>query len=506
MLSRMLASVLLFVFFASLLAVGIRPIGSASRMIIVPDDYPTIQDAIDNATSEDTIFVRSGTYLENIDITKTISLIGENKRDTIIYGGEGYDTVVHIKAEYVSLTGFTVRGSHTDYYEAGLDVDFCDECNVTDNIISDNYVGVGLYGGSRNTFCRNTIVNSYLGVSLSPNLQYATLKDNVLANNTYDLVFAEVHSSNDIDASNLVDGKPLYFLTNQKNILISPATFPEIGFLALADSTNVTVRNLNTEGASLYNCANCTIEDSTFHNASSGIRLGYNSGIVIRNNTIINNDYGILITWMNPDIGIFGNFVSGNRIGIFISNGMESRIIVSGNVVSGNEKGIYLRFDYDCVIRENEISNNSNLGIYVQYYTTTNRIYHNSIINNPIRFDWPPCIWDDGYPSGGNYWSDYVGNDTHSGPYQNITGSDGIGDTPYAGVDHYPLMKPYVPPIGDVNGDWKVNLEDIWTASRAFGSIVGDQKWNPQADINHDGKIDMRDIVLIARNFGKTYR
>jgi len=41
-------------------------------------------------------------------------------------------------------------------------------------------------------------------------------------------------------------------------------------------------------------------------------------------------------------------------------------------------------------------------------------------------------IWDNGYPSGGYYWSDYNGTDSYSGPYQDLTGSDGIGDTPRA--------------------------------------------------------------------------
>jgi uncharacterized protein (DUF2141 family) len=55
-----------------------------------------------------------------------------------------------------------------------------------------------------------------------------------------------------------------------------------------------------------------------------------------------------------------------------------------------------------------------------------------------------PNTWDDGYPSGGNYWSDYSGTDVYSGPYQNVTGSDGIGDIPYVidanNTDHYPLV------------------------------------------------------------------
>jgi len=56
-------------------------------------------------------------------------------------------------------------------------------------------------------------------------------------------------------------------------------------------------------------------------------------------------------------------------------------------------------------------------------------------------------VWDNGYPSGGNYWSDYNGTDLRKGPGQNVTGSDGIGDTPYIintnNQDYYPLMMPW---------------------------------------------------------------
>jgi hypothetical protein len=64
--------------------------------------------------------------------------------------------------------------------------------------------------------------------------------------------------------------------------------------------------------------------------------------------------------------------------------------------------------------------------------------------------------WNDVYPLGGNFWSDYTGVDLYSGPYQNETGSDGLGDTPYIinadNVDNYPLMNPYgAPPLQTYN-------------------------------------------------------
>jgi len=83
-----------------------------------------------------------------------------------------------------------------------------------------------------------------------------------------------------------------------------------------------------------------------------------------------------------------------------------------------------------------------------------NTIYYNNFINNSYhqRVYYSHSCWDNGYPLGGNYWSDYNGTDLYSGPYQNETGSDGIGDTPYTFTDlttgatykdTYPLMKPY---------------------------------------------------------------
>lgn len=67
-------------------------------------------------------------------------------------------------------------------------------------------------------------------------------------------------------------------------------------------------------------------------------------------------------------------------------------------------------------------------------------------------------VWDNGYPSGGNYWSDYTGLDLYGGPYQNETWSDGIGDTPYVidanNIDHYPLMNPTSAPI--ISGEVRI--------------------------------------------------
>jgi hypothetical protein len=116
-------------------------------------------------------------------------------------------------------------------------------------------------------------------------------------------------------------------------------------------------------------------------------------------------------------------------------------------------------------------------------------------------------IWDDGYPSGRNYWSDYDGIDLFSGPYENMTGSDGIGDTTNAidvdNVDHYPLMRTYGTLLGDVNGDGEVNMRDLMAAVQAFNSFRGYPRWNADADLDGSGRVTVRDLLIIVLNFNR---
>ena len=100
----------------------------------------------------------------------------------------------------------------------------------------------------------------------------------------------------------------------------------------------------------------------------------------------------------------------------------------------------------------NTASNNKGYDDYgiSLYSSSNNKIFHNNLNKNPIQAydNSNNNFWDNGYPSGGNYWSDYTGVDLKSGSNQNLPGSDGIGDTSYpisggSNVDRYPLMAPH---------------------------------------------------------------
>lgn len=170
-------------------------------------------------------------------------------------------------------------------------------------------------------------------------------------------------------------------------------------------------------------------------------------------------------------------------------------IFISNLTIRNGDNGIYTGFYTAAVFLNNSIVANCGTGInFVRVGNSL--IYHNNFINNTqnvfIGYPGSTESWDNGYPDGGNYWSDYKGSDFYSGPYQNITGSDGIGDTPYVidanDLDYYPLMTPYTPPItydvtiaahcntesSDVNVSvWKDGQPTIYHTPYTFTGLTG---------------------------------
>jgi len=133
-----------------------------------------------------------------------------------------------------------------------------------------------------------------------------------------------------------------------------------------------------------------------------------------------------------------------NGFGILFRDTKNSRI--ENVTVSNNESGIVFSFSSNNTLVDSTILNN-NFGVFLTDSCENNKIYHNNFINNLSQSEAPynsNNLFDNGYPEGGNYWSNYNGIDEKSGPNQDQPGSDGIGDTPYtylATKDRYPFMK-----------------------------------------------------------------
>lgn len=139
--------------------------------------------------------------------------------------------------------------------------------------------------------------------------------------------------------------------------------------------------------------------------------------------------------------------VTGCRIrncydGIRLTNSSDCNI-TRNELTDNYESGIYLQANISRnLIKGNTISDNP-AGLWVaQSLSSDNMIYHNSFVDNTEQRGGAGTggTWDNGYPSGGNYWSDHTNIDQFSGQYQNETGGDGMADQPYnAGPDEYPF-------------------------------------------------------------------
>lgn len=196
------------------------------------------------------------------------------------------------------------------------------------------------------------------------------------------------------------------------------------------------------------------VKISGFTITDSGSESGpiYDSGIDIEtnyinisNNLIISNCYGILIGSSNHNV-IESNILQNNQWGIRVSSSSNNSVL-NNNVSSNNNGGIWVDFSDNTTISNNNIWNNS-YGLWLSF-SYDNPVYHNNFIKNGDQaFDSTDSgnQWDNGYPSGGNFWSDYSGIDRFKGPDQDIPGNDGIGDTNYSidndSRDNYPLMAP----------------------------------------------------------------
>jgi len=173
----------------------------------------------------------------------------------------------------------------------------------------------------------------------------------------------------------------------------------------------------------------------------------------VMNGTVKGFSYGISLGSMNTiaNTTIYKNFIG--VLGWYLSN----NTISGNNITKSGAHGIFMWCGHGNKVYGNAFSENLDDGIFMAFSNGNNKIFHNNFIGNlPEQAEswWPnkPDAWDDSYPSGGNYWYDYKGVDFYGGPYQNVSGSDGIGDSSYEIItmdlpvyDRYPLMSPWTP-------------------------------------------------------------
>lgn len=331
----------------------------------------SIQQAIDNAGSGDTVQVDAGTYYENLTISKSLTLQGQDKATTVV-NGSGAGNVIAVTAPNVTITNLTITDGNNGVYYDNAPSTTIEDCDIHHNYEN----GISLWYSNNATIKNCDIYDSYAddhaykGFAITMFVASNSLLENVRA----------------------FDNKSI-----GRTVNIYHASGTIIRNIQVFD--NPSAIGLGLGFGSYY------VTDAYCHNNMVGIWFNAGSNCTVRRSLLSNNTNAFSIAWHSSNNIIEENIVIANGAGVSISS----------------------------------------------YSYSGTRFYHNDFIDNINHVSGPANlqIWDNGYPSGGNYWSDYSGIDNFSGPAQNIPGSDNIGDTPYdilaIDQDNYPLMKPFNP-------------------------------------------------------------
>jgi parallel beta-helix repeat protein len=282
-------------------------------------------------------------------------------------------------------SGYTVQGASPLVNWAGIDLRWPSNVTIRDTQVQGFPCGINLESSSDNTILDNNVTpNKYEGIEID----YGS--DNLISQNNVAANYADVYAQ---------------------------------------DTTNLTIANMTLEAFNnailLESCSDCIICGNNVVNGAQGINLWDCSNNIICGNNVTENTLGIYLWW---SWGIYG-LSPGN--------------IICGNNVTENGDGIELISSSGCDVVGNNLINNWE-AIALEY-SSHNMIYHNNFIDNTRQAtSYSPSgyTWDDGYPSGGNYWSDYATRYSNASQIDN----SGIWNTPYIldvnNQDNYPLMNP----------------------------------------------------------------
>jgi len=491
---------------------------------------------------------------------------------------------------YGSCNDTITLNTVTSEHSRGVQLVNSSDNTVSSNTVTDNYVGIGLWSyAENNTINGNTILNGtgpglYLDNSgsndISANviannhqgvLSYEsgtnTLRNNQMTGNSYNFGIYGVSPSqylNDVDTSNIVNGRPVYYWVNQYGKQVPT----NAGYVAVVNSTAITAKDLtlsnneqgilfayttdstivnvnasdNYDGIYLWSSGCNTVNGNNLaNNFWDGIGIYSSDNNTIAYNTATDNGIGIDVTlshYNNIDsnaalgniIGIYpyysdnnaiirnkvtGGGILGSLIGICLTEATDN--IVSENVISDNQyfigAGLHLEWSSDDnTITKNTITNNI-YGLSIGYWGSygledqdqNNVIYHNNLVENTKQVLSLNSInmWDNGYPSGGNYWSDYVDVDAYGGPFQNETGSDGIWDHSYTinenNRDNYPLaiLWPPVPPAFNATVAIVPNTLNLGNMARYVTAFIEFPEGYNLSDVNASS-VMMNNTVSVA--------
>lgn len=387
------------------------------------------------------------------DIYNTIVIL----RDNIVLDGAGYTLQGNGNSTYgvflQDRSNVTMKNMNIKNFNCGIKFTMgydTPENPVSNSVIGNNIInnvyGISLGGPVNAVVFENSIANNSYGVSLLST-------SNVFRNNRFDgnkySVLDDSYGSNDIDTSNIIDGKPVYYWVDQHDKIVPS----DAGLVVLKNCSGITVRNLdlagNGHGVLLFRTTNSEVNGNTITNNLEGITLKESSNNIISGNRVTNNNGCGIYLYQSTNNTISKNEISddgndgvnldysinntvaenivtrNNGNGVFFKNIQDSNVIrnnitwnkgcgigfgygpngtVKGNYVSRNGVGIWISNAVDNTIVLNTISDNEGWGIRLEGSHKNNLINHNNFIDNNIRERLQASIADVWSFPGLNQW------------------------------------------------------------------------------------------------------
>jgi len=373
----------------------------------------SIQTAIDDAGTGDVIIVGSsdghstGTYNENLEVNKQVTIQSENGNSTTtVVASSADDHVFEVTEDNVTINGFSIK-SATGSEKAGIYLDTVDDCTIENNrcgwdASNKNTRGIYLVTSGSCTISGNTCsYNTGEGIYLKSSSNNNTLSSNIANNNSGDGISFDTCSGNTVTgntaSNNTMDGIRLVPSCSDNTFNNNTASSNgNNGFLIVASSNNNftgNTANSNTGNHGIYltsSSDNNTLTSNTADsNAGNGILLeGGSSGNELISNTVTHNDFGIFVT--SSSNNTFTSNIMNENNGIYDGDGImlesSSNCVIENNTANNNPgDGIELYNASNNTIKGNTLDTSSlpdpGASMRINYYSSYNTIVNNTVIN-----------------------------------------------------------------------------------------------------------------------------
>lgn len=307
---------LMMIFLLSTVALlGIGMMTLAAEITVGPPgstaQYNSIQEAIDNAANGDTIRVWEGTYTENVNVNKTVSIIGNGSAWCTVQANNPNDHVFEIQSNYVNISGLNITGATGPSMSGVYLGNGIEYCNVSNNNIPENYEGIAAWYSYHNVFWKNTITNNeWYGIILYSS-HYNNISCNTIVHDEHYGIYLLYYSHD-----NTVYNNTVYATTSL----------------------------INLHGCYIYDGRDNKFINNHIHDEEYGFRFAGSSSShdnIVRNNTIHGNEYGIHMSYSSTTNIIRDNKIYDNKYGVYITGTTAKDNTIYNNYFEDNTYNAY---------------------------------------------------------------------------------------------------------------------------------------------------------------------